>query len=579
MAPLRNHHTAAVFSALLGAGGCSGQDLGPLADSLADSPTDSHHSDSVPDSSPDSVLDSHSESKVPDSETDSKVHDSEGPPAPRCSPTGSVSPQWPLEGDTISVTFACTSGEPSSAFEASITGLPSGAAFDDSTWTVTWRTDLSDGGRTDLLLSVVSIDGRTDFPETALATIWLADAWDNPSNVPVTPLNYREEWGLPVVHVTTSGSISGSYSSVTVTYQGVEYPADIRIRGAVSASYPRPGYALRFPKTQLDVGLPDWHDKDHLILLTSFDDNSYVRQKFCFDIWREIADYWGTERLAPMSFFAVLYLNSAYNGLFEAVEKIDDELVDQLGLYRDGNLFKSIDHNANFYSTDVYGRTKRAMHMGYEKEEGLPASGPKAWTDLDDLVTFSATSSDDDFWAGAEDYIRVDEFMDWFLFVHFTEADDSGGKNAYLYDDNTLSMDFRYAPWDLHQSFGQDWMTLRQTADTYNDFTWTNGIFAHFQSQADASEAMWDRLDAMMTDGPLTEASLTSLLDSYYAEIDPSAARDWDKWASSYYTYGGWASYRDSYGDWTDYEGEKTYLYQWVRDREDWMTYYHPSSR
>ena len=55
----------------------------------------------------------------------------------------------------------------------------------------------------------------------------------------------------------------------------------------------------------------------------------------------------------------------------------------------------------------------------------------------------------------ADDWFSLDEFMDWFLLVHFSLAEDSAGKNAYLYND-PLSGRFMYAPWDFNQAWGQN---------------------------------------------------------------------------------------------------------------------------
>lgn len=489
-----------------------------------------------------------------------------------CAPVATVADPNLLEGEAAAITVACSSGREVSAFDVRPVSAIADAAWDATTNTWSWATDKDDGGRWDVLFEVRPAGDAEVMPETAIATVWVADDWQAADNVPVDPAAYHEEWGLPVLHLDPEGGVSSEYVATTAVFRGETYRASMKIRGASSSGYPKPGYTVEFDPIQLDLDREGLGNKDHLVLISPFDDNSYVRQKLAYDLWADIATFWATPRLVPRTFFVVVYLDGAYRGLFTGIDHIDDEFVEEMGLNGLGNVYKSVDHSANFYRT-YNGSNKSSLHQGYEKKEGEPADD---FSDLDALVAFSADSSDDAFIAGMGSYLRYDEFMDWFLFVHYVEAADSGGKNAYLYNDPAAT-EFRYAPWDMNHSWGQSWYTSRVSAGTYNDYTWTNGIFAHFQSHPDASVELWDRFRAMQEPGgPLTVPNLRGRLDAYYAAIDDSAARDWEKWSASYRSYGGWASSRDAAGDWTDYEGEKAYLYQWIEDRDVYMRSAHP---
>jgi hypothetical protein len=277
----------------------------------------------------------------------------------------------------------------------------------------------------------------------------------------------------------------------------------------------------------------------------------------------------GETRLVVRSFFAVLYLDGAYVGLYEAMDHPDDEWLEDLGFDRGADLFKAVNHDANFYTWDASGNPKWALYQGYERKEGDSGT----WDSLVALVDFAASSDTPTFLAGMDAWIPPEEFMDWLLFVHVTSADDSGGKNSYIYKSASDPL-YRYAPWDFNHSFGQDWMTLRVPSTAYNDFTWANGIFRHFLSDPDTAAEVWSRLDTFL-DGALSAAALRGRLDGYYALIDRSARRDWSRWRDAYRSYGGWAHYRAHYGDWTEYEGEKAYLYRWADEREAYMRQAH----
>ena len=484
-----------------------------------------------------------------------------------CDPVADVGDPHYLEGDEVTLSFECASGVDRSAFVAEITADVPGIELHPDHWTVYWATGLADGGRHEFLLEVRPAGDESDgaIPETAVATVWVADAHDDPANVPPVPFEYTEEWGLPVVHLEPHGALTQDHVAATVTFMGHTYAAEMKIRGAVSVNYPKNSYTVRFGDEDLDADALGMGNKDHLVLITPFDDNSYVRQKLAYDLWLAMADHWARPRMTPRTAFVVVYLDGGYWGLYTACDRIDDHFAEEMGLSRDGNLYKAINHDANFYRHDSSGNSKSTLHQGYTKEEGVP----DVYTDLDDLVAFSADSDHSTFIDAADDWIRTDEFMDWFLFVHHTASDDSAGKNAYLYSD-PAAPEFRYIPWDFNHSYGQGWYTYRVDANANNDFAWNNGIFDHFHDHSLASEEMWSRYaDMRATGGPLHLDWFHDQIDAYYDLIQPSAERDWDLWGADYLSY--WSGSNSN-----DYEAEKEYLYTWLEDRDGWMEQYHP---
>ena len=521
---------------------------------------------------------------------DSPVESTAGPDSPADSPTESRvdTAGWPsagadcklgsdlatpyfLEGDRVQFQVMCTGDLATDDAQISAVALPAGASYDADTRTLDWQTGPADGGRIDAIFSVVPADGSGEVPTAETITFWVADNPDATDNVEVDPSTYTEEWGLPVMFVETRGGISTSYQDATVTWGGVSYPASIKVRGASRAYYSKPGYTLEFNEAELPVDA--WGvTRNHFILLSTFDDNSYVRQKFVYDLWTAMAEYWGEQRMTPRTLFTVVYLNGDYWGLYVGLDRMDDEFLDHMGFERDANLYKAINHDANFFLTNSYGGTKSTLHDGYTKEEGEDET---TFTDLEALVSFTGGSTASDLLAASGEWFDLQEFMDWFLLVHYTTAEDSAGKNSYLYHPLEGGL-FRYGPWDFNHAWGQGWYTYRISA-TYDDYyTGTNKVFKSIQSDDDAEGEMWARFTSMRADGPFSLAWQTQTLDDYYALIEPSAQRDWDKWGAAYRSYGGWSGSRNASGDWTDYDGEKDYLYTWVEDRAEHFEALHP---
>ena len=249
-------------------------------------------------------------------ETDPPLEHVGGAQLVPCEPIASVAEPHLVEGDLVEITFGCSSGEDRSAFVATLVTEAEGAELDPQTWAMSWHTGLADGGRWDFAVAVgpASTTSSDQPPETAVATVWVADDFEHPDNVPVVPADYTEEWGLPVVHLRPLGALSEEHVQTTITFMGRTYDAEMKIRGAASVYYPKNSYTLRFGDEDLDADALGLGNADHLVLITPFDDNSYVRQKLAYDLWLAMAQYWGRERLTPRTSFVAVYFDREYWG-------------------------------------------------------------------------------------------------------------------------------------------------------------------------------------------------------------------------------------------------------------------------
>ncbi|MCP4873230.1 MAG: hypothetical protein GY898_31435 [Proteobacteria bacterium] len=474
------------------------------------------------------------------------------------------------EGDDLEFTVACTGELATGDALIAPLQLPTGASFDAASRTISWSTGVDSAGSGRFVFDVRPADRPDAVPTAETVVVPVTDDPFAPGAVAPDPLVYTHEWGVPVIHVDTHGGLSQEYVGADIAFDGVAYDASIKIRGASSTSYPKNSYTMEFNGEELD--LPDWGvTRDHLVLVTTFDDNSYVRQKLIYDQWNAIADYWEDPRLTPRTFFVVLYLNGDYHGLYTALDRIDNEFIDQMGFFRDSNVYKAINHDANFGPNRANGSSKGSLHDGYTKEEGPPGD----FSDLDALVGFTSQAEPEDLIAEADDWIDLAEFMDWFLLVHYSHSGDSAGKNSYLVND-PANPGFRMTPWDFNHSWGQNWFTARTGSGALNDFSWNNRVFWAVHQVPSAEAELWDRFVAMRADGPFDPAWIEGQVDGYYDLIDRSAARDWEQWADAYYAFGRWEDDRNGNNSWTDYEAERAYLYEWLEERAVLFEANHP---
>lgn len=458
------------------------------------------------------------------------------------------------EGETVTLSVACLGPGTATAF--AMDGLPVGASFDGAT--LTWTPGLDQAGHHELL---VTSAGAT--PDAGLVEIWVADAWDAPDNDPVDPRTYEEELGLPVFHLEVPRDTNEDTDvPTTMVYRGRPWALGIEYRGAASSYYPKRSYTLSFPSDdEFDDPAEGFENRRKIVLTTLFDDNSYLRQLLCYELWSAM----DPARHDIQTFLAVLYVNGAYEGLYLVSDHISGEYWEDHGYDEDGSLYKAVSHQANFYAT-YNGAPKSTWHDGYEKKEGVPDD----WADIDALVQFVAESDDATFAAGIEERVSLDEIADWWALVRFTEADDSGGKNAYLYADATTGL-FHHAPWDFNHSFGQTWQTERQSAATDYDFYWSNNLFRRLLEHPELGARMEARMRAHLA-GPLAADAILARIDAHLERAGPSARRDWAKWEDAYRSYGGWY-WRT---DWTDHEGEVAYLRAWVQERAGYLAAWYP---
>jgi spore coat protein H len=447
---------------------------------------------------------------------------------------------YALEGEAIAVEAHCADGRAIEEVGVCHGALPKGAVYDGK-HTLKWTP-----GRDQAAVY--------DF---GAGKIQVADRWDAPDNQPVDPLRYTEEYGLPVFHLWTTPEFSdAAHSPVRLIYKGHEFTAvEAKYRGATSLTYPKKSFTIKFdgadPFSDAEHGMAD--ARRRLVLTTTFDDNSYLRQRMAFELWN---------RLQPTvevgAYNAVLFLNGQYHGLYTVSDHVDDELGAAFGLWEGSNLYKARSHNANLRLTDAGGKKKKAIEQGYTKEEGEPEQGePGAFDDLHELITWISTADDTEFAGELDQRVERADFEDWMLLASVIDARDSAGKNVYLYHDARTDADdprWHCVPWDFNESFGQTWRTARlESTGPLARYEHSNALFEGLAKNPELSAAVRARYAEAMN-GSWSLPSVLELFDAHVAEIDAAARRDEEKWQADFraFDWGGRSEF-DSYEEEVDY--------------------------
>jgi|JI10StandDraft_1071094.scaffolds.fasta_scaffold10634_11 spore coat protein H len=484
------------------------------------------------------------------------VDDQPLPPPPQCAPTAG-GPYQLVEGETVTFTITCANpGEVRSGDRFILSDLPDGAVYDPATATVTWTPALDQAAVRELTIEVVDelISGRVKLA--------VADAFDTPGNVPpLDPAAYPEELGVPVIFISPAPR-STVYEPISVVYRGHTYAAEGKRRGASSLSYPMLSYTIKFaPGDHFNdpTQAGGFFDRKRIVTITTFDDNTYLRQRLGYELWRRM----DPDHIAERAYNAVMYVDGSFHGLYTIADHVDQNLFGAHGLDEAGNVYKSITHDANFDVVAANGSAKSELRLGWIKKEGLPLEGePGAFADLEELTRFTATSPAATFAAELPTRIDVRDFRDWFVFATYTLAEDSAGKNAYLYHDPAVGP-WRFVPWDLNHSFGQAWQTSRTGATAWNDFRGRNKIFARMMDDPGLGAALAGRYREMLG-GPLAVDDVVALFDAMVVETQRVAERNQRKWGAAYRAFSRWSGRTD----FLDHDAEVAYTRAWIRSRD-----------
>jgi spore coat protein H len=485
------------------------------------------------------------------------------PPAlPHCAPRAVGGPFWLTEQESIEIELECATAVnvPGEAFV--LRNLPANAEYDAEARRLTFRPTLEQAGVHDIQIAIAgSADGGH-------IEVQVADRFDELDNLPVDPSTYRREYGLPVVHLEVDPAISADgYTPATITYEGHRFEgAEATYRGRTSLKYPKKSFTLKFAKTDRfndPERLPGFVRKRKVTLTTTFDDNSHLRARLAFQLWNQLPG----AHVQVGAYDVVVYLNGQFHGLYTLTDHIDGNLMEDNGLYEEGNLYKARSHDANFRLTRAVApfADKALLSEGYSKEEGTPLIGePGAFDDIEALVGWVATSSRESFLAELDTRVVQREYEDWWLLVGFLAAFDSAGKNSYHYRDNRVGAPdgrFHLVPWDFNDSFGQSWRTARR-AFTLNpeELTLKNYLFERLLAEPETRGPLLDRyLSVLENEWEL--GSILAHVDAWASEIHAVALRDESLWGADY------ASYFYLRTDLTNHEQEVAYLRQWISDR------------
>lgn len=178
-----------------------------------------------------------------------------------------------------------------------------------------------------------------------------------------------------------------------------------------------------------------------LNLNNSTGDPGMQRDVVCYDLHRSI----GVK--APRTAYTKVYFNGEYWGLYQLIEQVDKEFLQNNFSNDQGNLFKNLGwshlewagNNASAYNTTFQLKTNKIIND---------------WSGFINLLDVINNTPDPDFKQAIEEVFNVDLFLKTLAVDVATNNWDSyleHGRNWYLYEDDVTGI-FHWIPWDYNFS-------------------------------------------------------------------------------------------------------------------------------
>jgi spore coat protein H len=247
---------------------------------------------------------------------------------------------------------------------------------------------------------------------------------------------------------------------------------------------------------------------ENLILKAQWVDPSLVRDALTHELVRAAGG------LAPRVRFVHLVLARRYHGLYALTEAVDGRFLQSAGLASSGDLYKAVNHNANFQPKD------RAL-AGYEKKLGWDRQDLGLETFLEAL--WACPKGDQ---PCLEDtvlpWLDLTSYLAYLAANALADNRDAFTKNYYLFSSGSgTPAPFFTVNWDADATFGLNWDGNPAQAPALGPWGRTTGL----SSKLAAVPAYRDQyLDLL---GALTETALEGgLLETRLSQLEALLAPD-----------------------------------------------------
>lgn len=314
--------------------------------------------------------------------------------------------------------------------------------------------------------------------------------------------------------------------------------ATIKLRGASSYSgFDKSQYRIKFFERkdgrELDYGLAGMGAHSEWVLHGPFLDKSLIRNALVYDLAGEMMDW------APDHRYIELFVNGEYQGVYLAVEPItngDSRLgLSTIGLASGQTAYVVKRDRVGTEETafqswgTVNGKTVNELSIQYPSAKRITPQN-KQWI-IDDIGKFekglySADFKTTDF--NYEDYIDVDNFVDYFILNEVVLNHDAGVLSTYAY--KNLDGKLKMSVWDYNNAFDNyQWFAMEY--DKY--YTLSAPWYDQLGKDREFVDKIIARYEELRQD-VLSEDAIFKKIDEKRKYIGEAGARNFKIWGYTF---------------------------------------------
>ncbi|MFS4466826.1 CotH kinase family protein [Maribacter sp. 2210JD10-5] len=336
----------------------------------------------------------------------------------------------------------------------------------------------------------------------------------------------------PIVHIVVDTNTINDKNKIPgyfTYYNDGEYMKNtmgIRHRGNLSLTFPKKSYDIEFrvdsvSKESKDLQFKGLRSDDDWILDGLYNEPLRLRSTLAIRLWNNIhkPHYLDKEPKAKSGFdskFVEVFKNQKYIGLYALSESVDRK---QLALKKHvgdtvlGELFKAESYQGATNFTKAPDFNNLFPHWaGFYME--YPLIDYRAhWNDLSKFVTLAVSAPDEEFVQKIEKNLRINNAIDYYLFVNLVRATDNLGKNYYL---GRFDADepYFFIPWDVDGVFGtiQDGKRIPTTNDILSNQLFDRLLKTNPNGYKEKVKSRWK----MLRENEWSDATLYDMVDRYY---------------------------------------------------------------
>lgn len=386
---------------------------------------------------------------------------------------------------------------------------------------------------------------------------------------------------LPLVFVEYSGGdlyenqVPGTMTVIDPDYaihgqSAVETAYDITIgyRGQSSLNYKKHNYTVHLWENgeKYKTSLLGLRKDDDWILCGAMNDLLRLRNTVAMDLWDEYYTLpWDPARSGAIEgAFCEVYMNGRYIGLYSLNERLDRK---QVAIDKEnGQIVRSVQAEAggvNLMDFTTLGKKLPGdSELWYNMELKYPKPGDMQaadWNRFYDFLQFAVTSDGETFAAHIGDYIDIDNFAAYYVYITATGATGNMIKNLYfVMDDKSADPRYRLIPWDMDGSFARRNDATKREVDIIS----SNHLFEWLvQTNAGGFNDLCREKWRQYKDTVFSYDHIMSLFQKYYDQLDATGV--WEREAAA------WPNFKDSFS--FRPATELQYVYDYMKQRLEFV--------